>query len=101
MIRKFGLSKLRIQTKTSKNLPKFFYEICSNCFLGIYFLIVLHQPPIMTVGQPIEIVFGGPMASRIVSPCRAAGIKAIVTVAEGVITTPGPCGGTGDGVAQT
>ena len=55
----------------------------------------------MTVGQPIEIVFGGPMASRIVSPCRAAGIKAIVTVAEGVITTPGPCGGTGDGVAQT
>ncbi len=41
------------------------------------------------------------MASVIVSPIRAAGILAIITVFEGVVTTPGPCGGTGDGVAQT
>ncbi len=41
------------------------------------------------------------MASVIVSPIRAAGILAIMTVVEGVVTTPGPCGGTGEGVAQT
>ena len=40
------------------------------------------------------------MASVIVSPNRAAGILAIITVFEGVVTTPGPCGGMGEGVAQ-
>ena len=41
------------------------------------------------------------MASVIVSPNRAAGILAIMTVLDGVVTTPGPCGGIGEGVAQT
>lgn len=54
----------------------------------------------MTVGSPDTIVFGGPRASRIVSPIRAAGKFAIMTVAEGVITIPGPCGGIGNGVAH-
>lgn len=54
----------------------------------------------MTVGQPIVILFGGPTASRIVSPWRAAGKFAIITVADGVITMPGPCGGIGRGVVQ-
>ena len=31
---------------------------------------------------------------------RAAGMPAILTVAEGVITTPGPWGGMGKGVVQ-
>jgi hypothetical protein len=54
----------------------------------------------ITVGQPIVIVFGGPTASNIVSPNRAAGKLAIITVAEGVITIPGPCGGMANGVTQ-
>ena len=57
--------------------------------------------PISTVGSPLTILFGGPMASVIVSPIRAAGILQIITVVEGVVTTPGPCGGTGEGVTQT
>jgi hypothetical protein len=40
------------------------------------------------------------MASKIVSPCLAAGIPEMKTVVEGVITTPGPCGGKGKGVKQ-
>src|SRR5688500_16007623 len=54
----------------------------------------------ITVGQPIVILFGGPTASRIVSPCRAAGKLATITVADGVITMPGPCGGAGSRVAH-
>src|SRR5437667_7666820 len=54
----------------------------------------------MTVGHPIVIEFGGPTASRIVSPNRAAGKLATMTVMEGVITMPGPCGGRGSGVTQ-
>ena len=56
--------------------------------------------PIMTVISPLAILFGGPMASRIVSPMRHAGRLFIITVAEPSITTPGPCGGTGEGVTQ-
>src|SRR5687767_2591463 len=41
------------------------------------------------------------MASRTVSPVRAAGRPLIVTVFDGLITTPGPCGGNADGVAHT
>jgi hypothetical protein len=55
-------------------------------------------PPIITVASPFVIVFGGPTASSIVSPIRAAGKFATITVAEGVMTIPGPCGGIGKGV---
>lgn len=55
----------------------------------------------ITVGSPFAIVFGGPIASVMVSPILAAGMLAIITVFEGVVTTPGPCGGMGEGVAQT
>src|SRR5664279_4104188 len=54
----------------------------------------------MTVGQPITILLGGPMASTIVSPMRHAGAFSIETVAEPSMTTPGPCGGMGHGMAQ-
>src|SRR5688572_15802962 len=57
-------------------------------------------PPIRTVTHPIEILFGGPTASSIVSPCLAAGKLATITVADGVMTMPGPCGGIGSGVAH-
>ena len=55
------------------------------------------QPPISTVTQPATILFGGPIASSKVSPIRAGGRLLTMTVAEPSITTPGPCGGTGDG----
>lgn len=58
------------------------------------------QPPIITVMQPIVIELGGPIASKIVSPTRQAPRLFIITVLEGVITTPGPWGGTGDGVVH-
>ena len=54
----------------------------------------------ITVGQPIAILFGGPTASRIVSPMRHAGRLFITTVVEPSMTTPGPCGGIGNGVTQ-
>jgi len=54
----------------------------------------------MTVGSPFVMVFGGPIASRSVSPWRPAGSMLIITVAEPVISTPGPWGGTGDGTAH-
>ena len=63
-------------------------------------ILQLNYPPIITVGSPLVILFGGPTASKIVSPCRAAGIPAIITVADGVMTTPGPCGGIGKSVRQ-
>src|SRR5258708_4673011 len=55
----------------------------------------------ITVWQPNLILFGGPMASRIVSPWRHAGRLLISTVWLPSMTTPGPCGGTGRGVVQT
>ncbi len=55
----------------------------------------------ITVISPFVIEFGGPMASRMVSPIRPAGKKFIETVAEPVISTPGPCGGIGSGVEHT
>src|SRR5262245_28884587 len=54
----------------------------------------------MTVISPLAIVLGGPTASRTVSPIRQAGRLLISTVCEPSITTPGPCGGIGKGVAQ-
>src|SRR5258705_14021261 len=48
----------------------------------------------------MAIASGGPMASRIVSPIRQAPRLLIMTVFEGVITTPGPCGGMGKGGAH-
>lgn len=45
-------------------------------------------------------LFVGPRASRIVSPIRDAGRLFIITVAEPVMTTPGPWGGTGEGTAH-
>ena len=59
------------------------------------------QPPMITVGQPMAILFGGPMASTMVSPTRQAGSLLMKTVVEPSTTTPGPCGGSGSGVAQT
>src|SRR5262245_39481966 len=55
----------------------------------------------ITVGSPIAIVFGGPTASRMVSPWRHAWRLLMITVWLPVVTTPGPCGGSGSGVAQT
>lgn len=54
----------------------------------------------ITVVSPDVIEFGGPIASSIVSPILPAGRLFIITVADPVILTPGPCGGTGDGTAQ-
>ena len=54
----------------------------------------------IVVMQPMTIKSGGPMASRIVSPSRHAGILLIITVAEPVITTPGPCIGMSGNVLQ-
>src|ERR1700720_2881138 len=53
-----------------------------------------------TVGQPMAMLFGGPIASRTVSPWRHAGRLLMTTVFEPLITTPGPCGGIGKGVAH-
>jgi hypothetical protein len=53
-----------------------------------------------TVGQPIEMGLGGPNGSITWSPCRAAGRLSIMTVVEAWSTTPGPWGGTGEGVVQ-
>jgi hypothetical protein len=44
----------------------------------------------ITVVQPMAMLLGGPAASTIVFPCRAAGRLSIMTVAEPLITTPGP-----------
>ncbi len=46
------------------------------------------------------ILFGGPIASMIVSPNRQAGQFSIITVGEPSMTTPGPCGGMGHGNVQ-
>ncbi len=46
------------------------------------------------------ILFGGPIASMIVSPMRQAGQFSIMTVGDPSMTTPGPCGGMGHGIAQ-
>jgi hypothetical protein len=56
--------------------------------------------PMITVGHPIAILFGGPSGSMIVSPIRDAGRLLISTVGLPSITTPGPCGGTGEGVTH-
>lgn len=50
--------------------------------------------------QPAAMILGGPTASKIVSPIRHACSPLIRTVAEPSITTPGPCGGNGSGVAH-
>jgi hypothetical protein len=59
------------------------------------------HPPISTVGNPMATLLGGPTASTIVSPCRHADSPLIRTVCEPSMITPGPCGGSGSGVAQT
>jgi hypothetical protein len=46
------------------------------------------------------ILFGGPIASMIVSPRRHAGMFSIITVGEPSMTTPGPCGTAGHGVVH-
>jgi len=56
--------------------------------------------PIKTWKHPIAILFGGPIASRIVSPTRQAGRLLIITVVLPSITTPGPCGGIGSGIGH-
>src|SRR5215813_1821967 len=57
--------------------------------------------PISTVNSPNATLLGGPTASTMVSPCRHAGSPLMSTVCEPSTITPGPCGGTGNGVAQT
>ena len=54
----------------------------------------------MTVVHPIAMALGGPNGSITLSPCRAAGRLPIMTVVEHWSTTPGPWGGTGEGVTQ-
>ncbi|MEZ5393293.1 MAG: hypothetical protein R2724_10570 [Bryobacterales bacterium] len=54
----------------------------------------------ITVNSPLTILFGGPIASKTVSPKRHAGKLLIMTVGLPSMTTPGPCGGTGKGVVH-
>ena len=53
-----------------------------------------------TVVQPMAIGSLPPQASITLSPWRAAGRLPMLTVLLPLVTKPGPCGGTGQGIGQ-